>query len=106
MTEYNEQIVQQVWEHGRAVSDRDSDEWRKDQCGAWIRRDAYNQMQSDFGWKIHSILPGNNSLDHLRPFHHQNSMFAPNGQVQCHMTADRTGVNPTAYINDPSNRPV
>ncbi|MDT8383150.1 MAG: hypothetical protein RRB22_01920 [Gammaproteobacteria bacterium] len=104
--EYGEKIIQQVWEHGRAVSDQDSNEWRQDQCGAWIRRGHYGHENSEFGWQIHSILPGETGAEHLRPFHYQNTFNVSNGQTHCHITADRIAVNPTAHIDQLSNKPV
>lgn len=103
---YSEKIIQQVWENGRASSDLDANEWRKDQCGAWIERDQYEHTHSDFGWKIHSILPDDTHVEYLRPFQHQNGFNVSSGQVQCHMQADRTEISPTAHISQPRNKPV
>ena len=103
---YDEKTIQQVWDHGRALSDRDSNEWRQDQCGAWIKRESYGQDLSEFGWSIHSILPGSNDVENLRPFHHQNVCNGSSGNVKCHITADRTAVSPTAYIDHPHNKPA
>lgn len=106
VVEYGENTIQQAWEHGRAMSDQDSNVWRQDQCGAWIRREHYGHESSEFGWKIHNILPGEMGEEHLRPFHNQNTFNSSSGQAHCHITADRTAVNPTAHIDQPSNKPV
>ena len=34
--EFNNETVQGVWEKARATNDTDPNEWRKDECGAWI----------------------------------------------------------------------
>lgn len=103
--EYTEQVIQQVWEHGRAIGELDANEWRQDQCGAWIRRDQYEHTQSEYGWQIHSLSAGDVAPEHLRPFQHQNAVDGA-GQVQCHITADRTDIQPTAQIDQPHNKPA
>lgn len=104
--EYSEQIIQQVWEQGRAISDLDSTVWRQDQCGAWMMRDKYEYAHSDYGWKIRSISPGDSGVEDRRPFQYQNEINGANGQVQCKITADRTGLQPTEHIDQPCNKPV
>lgn len=104
--EYSEQIIQQVWERGRAIPDLDAGMWRKDQCGAWMMREKYGHENSEYGWKIHSTVPGDNSIESLSPFHCQNEFNGASGEVQCHFTADRTDVQPTAKIDQPHNRQV
>lgn len=102
---FSVQIIQQVWENGRAMPDQDSTVWRKDQCGAWMMRDGYEQEHSDYGWKIWSILPGDSgALEHLRPFHHKNVFNGASGEAQCHVTADRTGLQSTDHIDHPLNK--
>lgn len=101
---YSEEIIQQIWEHGRGVSELDSSEWRQDQCGAWMKREMYGHTHSDFGWTIHSLSPGDSGVDNLRPFQCQNEVNGASGQVQCHVTADRNGLSPTQQIEQPRNK--
>ena len=105
--DYSEQIIQQIWERGRAMPYQDSTIWRKDQCGAWMMRDAYEQEHSDYGWNIRSILPGDSgALEHLRPFHHKNAFIRASGKPQCHVTSDRTSLRSTDHIDHPLNKSV
>jgi hypothetical protein len=53
--EFNNETVQGVWEKARATNDEDPNEWREDECGAWIKYDQYGHQTSDFGWKIESV---------------------------------------------------
>ena len=104
---FSEQVIQQVWQKARAMADRDADEWRHDQCGAWIKRDAYESEHSDYGWTIRNISPGNSgATESLYPFHHQNGYEVALGKPQCRMTADRAGIPPTGHIDHPRNKPV
>lgn len=102
---FDEKTVQVVWEKGRAQDDKDSAEWRKDECGAWINRNQYGNEVSEFGWKIEAIAPGApQTLENLRPYQHENTFNSATGQSHCQVTADRTGVPPTAIIDKPRNK--
>lgn len=39
------------------MRDYDAHMFRKDCCGAWIKRDQYNNRDSDFGWEVDHIYP-------------------------------------------------
>lgn len=102
--DYSQQVVDQVWQKGRALSNRDADEWRQDACGAWINRKHYGSEASDFGWKITNVSAGDSDqLDSLRPYHRENSYHQGTGQSTCHVKADREGIQPTAQIDTPRN---
>lgn len=103
--EFNDETVQGVWEKGRATNDKDSNEWRKDECGAWIRCDLYGNQASEFGWKIENVAPGKpHALENLRPYQHENSFDKATGQPHCRVMADREGLPPTASIDRPRNK--
>ena len=105
--EFDDETVQSVWEKGRATNDKDSTEWRKDECGAWIRRDQYGNQVSEFGWKIENVASGTpQTIENLRPFQHENSFDRATGQQHCRITADREGMLPTASIDRPRNKPA
>ncbi len=106
--EFDGYIIQQVWEKCRATSDQDPTEWRKDECGAWVKRDHYGNEESEYGWKIANVSKGGpDELENLRPFHHANSFDIAVGRPKCHITADRSGVEqPTQHIDEPRNRSV
>jgi hypothetical protein len=52
---FSDAEVQQVWEKGKPSSK--PDEWRFDDCGAWIGRNLYGNRGSPFGWEIDHIKP-------------------------------------------------
>lgn len=102
---FSDDIVQKVWEKGRADQDRDADTWRKDECGAWLRREHYDNPVSEFGWKIVNVSAGGaDDLENLRPFHRSNEYDRANERPHCHTTSDRQGVPPTAQVGKPGNR--
>ena len=103
--EFDNETVQSVWEKARATNDQNPDEWRKDECGAWIKFDQYGHQASEYGWKIESIKAGDqHKLENLRPFQHENSFVLATGQARCRITADREGISPTASIDTPRNK--
>jgi hypothetical protein len=103
--EFDNETVQAVWEKARSIHDRDPTEWRKDECGAWIRCDQYANHISEFGWKIENVALGKSqALDNLRPYQHENSFDKATGRPHCRVTADREGVPPTASIDTPRNK--
>ena len=103
--EFSEQIVQQVWEKGRATADQDRSIWRKDECGAWIRREHYGRTPSEFAWKIENISAGGpGTLDNLRPFNCANAYDRANGRAHCHLTADLSDVPTPESVLEPRNR--
>lgn len=101
----SEELVQQVWEKARGFSDRDSTEWRQDECGAWLRRDAYENEQSEFGWTVVNTSPGDpDTLENLRPLHCKNSFDRANEKAHCHVSADREGLQAGGVIGQPGNK--
>lgn len=104
---FSEKLIQQVWEKARALDDRNADEWREDECGAWLLREAYNHELSDYGWRIINTSPGEaDTIDNLRPLHCKNTFDYPHAKAHCHVSADREGVLPTAHVGEPVNKPV
>ena len=102
--DFDDKTVQGVWEKARATQDQDPTDWRKDECGAWIKRSQYGNQLSEFGWKIENITPGANPvLENLRPYQHENTFDKATGKPHCRVTADREGLAPTASIDTPRN---
>ena len=102
---FSEELIEQVWQKARAMADRDPEQWRQDECGAWLSREAYQQEQSDYGWKIVNVsLGGPDSVDNLRPLHCKNAFNYPASKAHCHTTADREGLQPTAHVGQPVNK--
>lgn len=102
---FSEEQVQQVWEKARGVPDHDSNEWRQDECGAWLRRDAYYHEQSEYGWVIvNTSLGGPDVVENLRPLHCSNTFDRAIGKAHCHVAADRSGQMSTEMITQPKNK--
>ena len=99
---YSKEVTDQVWEKGRATGNQDSTEWRKDECGAWIRYKHYGNEESGFGWKILNVATGAAAED-LRPFHVQNDFNRNTGLAVCRVKADREGLPSTAQVAAPRN---
>lgn len=100
----DEALINRAWKSARAVPDFDPDEWRQDQCGAWIRRDQYNHPASEFGWRILDIVadhPG--EPDTLRAFHARNTFDVAQDRPVCRVRADRKGLAARSTAADPHN---
>lgn len=85
-------IVTPVWQKGQVVAGYNPDEWRKDQCGAWIGRTYHGNRNSKFGWEIDHITPqsqgGTDHISNLRPLQWQNNASKQDGRLVCVVTAD------------------
>ncbi|MEI7013843.1 HNH endonuclease signature motif containing protein [Leptospira licerasiae] len=81
---WTEQEIQRVWEKGQVALPNNPDEWRKDDCGAWLNRKQYGNRNSDFGWEIdHIRAGGSDSLSNLRPLQWKNNVDKSDGRLKC-----------------------
>lgn len=104
---FSDETIQMVWDKGRGTADREASIWRKDECGAWIRREHYGNKSSEYGWRIQNVSPGGpDEVGNLRPFHLLNSFDRNAGKTSCHLTADREDIQPTAQVDTPHNRKI
>ena len=83
--------IDQVWAKAhRAGGDNDKGGFRKDQCGAWIKRSDYGNRESLFGWEIGRIAPnsqdGSDAISNLRPLHWRNASNS-GGRLVCMITS-------------------
>ena len=73
---FSKETIQSVWEKGEIVAEYDANRFRKDPCGAWIRRLDYGAGNSRLGWGIYHITPesegGGDELSNLRPLQWRN----------------------------------
>lgn len=90
---FPQEIVWQVWSKGYIISVLDAPVWRRDGCGAWIRRTDYEDRNSAYGWVIDNIIPksqgGTNEISNLRPLHWENTVRRRDDltSVERHVTA-------------------
>ena len=88
---FSEYTVQKVWEKGTVVAGNKPNDWRKDQCGAWIGRSYYGNRNSQYGWEIDHIKPeskgGGDELSNLRPLQWENNAVRQTGRLTCPVTA-------------------
>lgn len=104
MAEHEDTVVQRVWEQARARQGRDPDEWRQDQCGAWMNRTHYNSPESEYGWRIVNVVPGGEDVpENLQALHRGNEFDLANGRPKCAVTADRTDIAPGQQVDEPRN---
>jgi len=89
---FSEEIIQKVWEKRSIVPGYNPNEWRKDECGAWISRKQHGNRNSDFGWETDHIKPesegGGNELSNLRPLQWKNNSTKQAGRLTCPVKAE------------------
>lgn len=78
---WSEKQIQEVWEKGKIVPPNDADVYRKDKCGAWIKRSMFGNSSSSLsmGWEIDHIKPeskgGGHELSNLQPLQWENNRY-------------------------------
>jgi len=95
---WTEEEIQAVWNKGHIVEGKDSNNFRKDDCGAWMRRTEHGGRNSIYGWEIDHIIPkangGTDDIDNLRPLQWENNLARENNpEAPCVVTS--TGENNT-----------
>lgn len=54
---FTKEEIDYAWFKAKEVSGLDSNIWRKDYAGAWIRRDLYGRTDTEYGWEIDHRKP-------------------------------------------------
>ena len=81
---FSNEIIQKVWEIGQENPPTDPRLFRKDACGAWIRRNEYGTRDSTWGWEVDHIYPGGGEkLSNLQPLHWKNKVAKRVGHLKC-----------------------
>ena len=102
---WNDEIIDEVWQHGRVLPDVDAALWRQDACGAWMRRDEYGHASSEFGWKMERVTAGTGDAPQsLRPYHWHNRFDISQHLAHGRVKADRSGVPASEQAWPPKNR--
>ena len=93
MANWTEEEKKKIWDKGEIILDRDKNVWRKDQCGAIIKWDMYEDRSDKYncGWEIDHIKPdskgGEDVVSNARPLQWYNNVSRSNGRLNCQVTA-------------------
>jgi len=85
-----------VWKKGKIAGGKNKpEEWRKDECGAWMYFKKYGDRDSQYGWEIDHIISidngGSDAIGNLRPLQWENNVATGTHDLVCKVTAK--GVN-------------
>ena len=90
--DYTEDTILKVWQKGQIDEYNVPNNFRKDNCGAWIERVEYGNTNSPYGWYIDKINQNLNSDDitNLYPVHSKNNLRNQDGTIACKITSSGT----------------
>jgi len=96
---FDEKTISDVWAKGQVIGSNNPDEYRKDECGAWMYFSHYSNRTSQYGWEIDHVTfvdhVASDDLNNLRPLQWQNYACKGSGELACIITANKTNNGPT-----------
>lgn len=92
MANWTQTEIGEIWEKAEYIDEsNEAKGFRKDQCGAWIKYDAYGNRKSKYGWEIDHIKPsskgGEDIVSNARPLHWKNNASRQDGRLECVITS-------------------
>ena len=89
---FTSETILKVWQKAAIDEYNVPNDYRKDECGAWIERVQYGNHDSLYGWEIDDINPGSDidNLSNLRPLHWKNNSSKKDGRLACAVTSSGT----------------
>ena len=91
---FTDEIILKVWQKAKIDEYNVPNDFRKDQCDAWIERTQYGNHDSAFGWEIDKIKPqpdeDSMNLSNLRPIHWKNNSRKEDDGLVCLVTSSGT----------------
>lgn len=74
---FDESTVNAVWQKGQIIFGQDPNNYRRDTCGALMKKSEYGNTNSVYGWEIDHIKPsslgGSDALYNLQPLQWENN---------------------------------
>lgn len=95
MANWTQTEIGEIWEKAEYIDEKnESNGFRKDQCGAWIKWSDYGNRNSKYGWEIDHIRPaskgGDDVISNARPLHWKNNASRQDGRLTKVITSKGT----------------